>query len=262
MTYDSILHEVWSESCTALKRTFYGNDSTSAHSVEAQVVVENNENIMADCIILPDLCAHLIVHQSVEKNQPPRFSLVGPRSKSIRINHHGRSKTSIVRLKPGGVKLESLFSPAECIDQCIAIGEFATESSEWLQEQVASEQKAASVLGELVQLAAYLQPAGITKTWNGLVSFCQTPDRLTVKEAARYIGISDRGLHKACTREVGMSTSEILNIVRLRRALYHTEMTSSRGWAHIAVASGYYDQSHMIADFQKLIGSTPGQLFG
>ncbi|MEQ9299595.1 MAG: hypothetical protein RIF33_13565, partial [Cyclobacteriaceae bacterium] len=88
MTYDSLLHEIWSESCTSLKRTYYTCDNTAALSIEAQVVVDNNENIEADCIILPDLCAHLIVHQLVAKEKLPRFSLVGPRSKSIRINHH------------------------------------------------------------------------------------------------------------------------------------------------------------------------------
>lgn len=262
MIYDSLLHEIWSDPCTTLKRTYYPCDSTLAAPVEVQVVVENSENIKADCIILPDLCAHLIIHQPVEMDKPARFSLVGPRSKPISINHHGRSKTSIVRLKPGGVNVGTLCSPAECINQSIAIAEFATESSQLLQDSVGGEEQEATVFGELIRLASDLCPREINRTWDGLVSYCQTDGRLTVREAASYVGVSDRGLYQACKREMGMSTSEILNIVRLRRALHLTEVSSSRGWAHVAVASGYYDQSHMIADFQRLIGSTPGQLFG
>lgn len=34
-------------------------------------------------------------------------------------------------------------------------------------------------------------------------------------------------------------------------------MTSAH-WARIAVDAGYYDQSHLIADFQELVGLTPG----
>lgn len=33
---------------------------------------------------------------------------------------------------------------------------------------------------------------------------------------------------------------------------------SSEDWVRIAADAGYYDQSHLIADFRELIGLTPG----
>jgi AraC-like DNA-binding protein len=33
---------------------------------------------------------------------------------------------------------------------------------------------------------------------------------------------------------------------------------TSKDWVRIAADAGYYDQAHLIADFRKLVGLTPG----
>lgn len=48
--------------------------------------------------------------------------------------------------------------------------------------------------------------------------------------------------------------------MRLQRAvrLSAAAAPAARDWARIASAAGYYDQSHLIAEFRDLVGLTPG----
>ncbi|GAB4584893.1 helix-turn-helix domain-containing protein [Nocardia sp. IFM 10818] len=53
---------------------------------------------------------------------------------------------------------------------------------------------------------------------------------------------------------IGDSPKRFARIGRVRRILAAAGDTA---WAELAAAAGYYDQSHMTADFRSLMGVTP-----
>ena len=262
MIYDPVLHEIWSEPCASLDRLPLPIMPGREQGIEAQMVISNNKNIKADCIILPDLCAHLIIHEPSAPGQSSRVSLVGARTKVIRIDHHGRSRTTVLRLKPGMVANHGPLSVEDITDRSTDIGELMPAAGELIKDQLARKAPITNTVQELSNIVVAIRPPSLSKTLVGLHSYYTSRMPLMVKNAACHIGISERGLLKACMRDLGMTTHTVLSVVRLKRALNLAQASSSLGWARIAVASGYYDQSHMIADFQKLLGNTPGQLFG
>lgn len=79
---------------------------------------------------------------------------------------------------------------------------------------------------------------------------------VTVGEVADTLGISGRSLRRAFTATVGISPKRFARIVRFQRVAAIASV--SRGsWPEIALASGYSDQSHLIADFRELAGLSP-----
>jgi AraC-like DNA-binding protein len=77
-----------------------------------------------------------------------------------------------------------------------------------------------------------------------------------VESVATQLGVTARHLRRAFTESVGIGPKEFARTVRLQRAV--RSAATSKDWARIAADAGYYDQAHLIADFRRLVGLTPG----
>ena len=82
---------------------------------------------------------------------------------------------------------------------------------------------------------------------------------IKVRELARQTGVSERHFRSLCYQFIGHSPKEILQISRFTHSMVLSNQT--REWSSIAFEAGYYDQSHMIAAFQKMCGTSPEKLF-
>jgi len=71
---------------------------------------------------------------------------------------------------------------------------------------------------------------------------------------ARRLSISERHLRDLFTDRVGLSPKRFVRIQRVRTVLARA---GSAEWAGLAADTGYYDQSHMTADFHTLMGVSP-----
>lgn len=77
---------------------------------------------------------------------------------------------------------------------------------------------------------------------------------LSVAELAARLAVSERQLRNLFTSGIGVSPKHFARIDRVRRVLSQAEDTPL---ADIATGTGYYDQSHMTADFRSLMGVPP-----
>ncbi|WP_194816716.1 AraC family transcriptional regulator [Nocardia sp. XZ_19_385] len=77
-----------------------------------------------------------------------------------------------------------------------------------------------------------------------------------VHTLATDLSVSERQLRNLFTAGVGVSPKHFARIGRVRTVLAHAGNTP---WAQIAANSGYYDQSHMTADFRTLMGVPPAK---
>ncbi|MCX7068287.1 MAG: helix-turn-helix domain-containing protein [Methylococcales bacterium] len=76
---------------------------------------------------------------------------------------------------------------------------------------------------------------------------------------AQKLGLSKRTLERRFQLHIGTTPKKYAHIVRLRNALFQRQTLSS--WADVAHFTGYYDQSHLINDFQALYGLSPDTLY-
>jgi transcriptional regulator GlxA family with amidase domain len=80
----------------------------------------------------------------------------------------------------------------------------------------------------------------------------------TVGDVARDLAVSERQLRNLFAEGVGLSPKHYARIDRVRTVLDHA---TTRSWAELAAATGYYDQSHMTSDFRTLMGVPPRSYF-
>jgi AraC-like DNA-binding protein len=90
-----------------------------------------------------------------------------------------------------------------------------------------------------------------------LHTFGRADSGLAIRDVARDAGLSHRRFIQLFAREVGMSPKLFYRVRRFRQALETLRRTAVPNWAQVAVDCGYYDQAHMIHDFQSFSNLSP-----
>ena len=80
-----------------------------------------------------------------------------------------------------------------------------------------------------------------------------------VADIAAWLGVSHGHLDRQFTEQVGLSPRTLARILRMRRLLDHIDVYETVAWADLAAELGWFDQSHLIRDFQRHTGVTPAE---
>jgi AraC-like DNA-binding protein len=79
----------------------------------------------------------------------------------------------------------------------------------------------------------------------------------SVDELASRAEIGKRSLQRLFDQYVGVSPKWVIARYRLHEAVAQLQAGIPVAWADLAQKLGYFDQSHFIRDFRKLVGSSP-----
>jgi AraC-like DNA-binding protein len=93
--------------------------------------------------------------------------------------------------------------------------------------------------------------------WAALEIFGRDAGEARTRDLAAHLGLSQRHFIKIFSKQVGITPKQFGRVQRFQRALELTRSSSTPDWTDIVVACGYFDQSHLIHDFQTFSGLTP-----
>ncbi len=79
-----------------------------------------------------------------------------------------------------------------------------------------------------------------------------------VDDVTARFGLSARSLQRLFRAYVGVTPKWVLSRYRLHEAAERLSDPSSGGLSQVAADLGYFDQSHFIRDFTRVVGETPG----
>ncbi|MFN0179657.1 MAG: DUF6597 domain-containing transcriptional factor [Gemmatimonadales bacterium] len=79
---------------------------------------------------------------------------------------------------------------------------------------------------------------------------------VTLHRLTRELGTTTRTLQRLFASEVGISPKLLARITRFQR-VFSAWRRDPRSLAQVAVACGYYDQSHLVHDFRDFAGAAP-----
>jgi len=113
----------------------------------------------------------------------------------------------------------------------------------------------ASYAAELVQQHAQTPPAWLIEA---LDEAQRRSGNVSVSALARYVGVSERSLHRGCLAWAGAAPKALLRVMRVRRAA--TLLATATPLAELATELGFADQAHMNREVRELWGTTPALL--
>lgn len=175
-----------------------------------------------------------------------RLVVMGPRTKAMYFPYKDIPYTVNAQFRPGWARALTGVQVSELTDRVVALGDLWGRAGERLHEQLeaaphnavenierALADRVADPYGRLVQEAAHLLP------------------QERVQDTAQRLNISERHLRTLFTGAVGLSPKRFVQVNRVRNVISHAR--SHKG-AKLAAESGYYDQSHMTAEFRATMG--------
>ncbi len=81
---------------------------------------------------------------------------------------------------------------------------------------------------------------------------------LSLRDLAAHLGISQRQMIARFDSRVGLTPKLTSRVFRFQKVLKKVHGNHDPDWADVAVDCGYYDQAHLIHEFQEFAGVSPG----
>jgi AraC-like DNA-binding protein len=163
----------------------------------------------------------------------------------------------VFQLRPGAGRALEL-PMKDLANQEVDVDELSLPWGRDLAERVASARDAeqrASVLSAVLARELHRRDAGagVVRRAGAFAAVCQACGR--TENVARRIGYSERQLRRTFLDLFGVNPKELSSAVRMNAVL--NAMSPFPDWAEAAQRHGYYDQSHLISDFHRLVGNSP-----
>ena len=220
--------------------------------------------------ILPDGCIELILnfgerflqHTNGRRTLQPRHFLVGQMTGPILISPTGRVELLGIRFHPGGTSSFMRMAMSEVTDQVAELGGVSSELEQELlsvsEELPSLAEKRAAV--EAALMRRLLRDAHDRSVMRLASLIVNSAGSISVDQLATDAGISSRQLERRFLRDVGVGPKLLSRILRFQQVFRAVER-SDAAWASVAVECGYYDQAHLIRDFNQFAQQTPSVLF-
>ncbi|HKO99861.1 MAG TPA: AraC family transcriptional regulator [Pyrinomonadaceae bacterium] len=219
--------------------------------------------------ILPDGCVELILNfgdrfralrDNGSQEDQPNFFMVGQMTKPMLIVPSGGVEIIGIRFHPGGT-LPFFKNPMnELTNEIVEIGALSNSFESELINDVGEfrtlSEKVSRLDELLVSRASTRTESSLRLLVNEIVA---RAGQVTVEELATTAGISNRQLARRFLSDVGLTPKLLCRILRFQQVFRALDRNDA-GWSAIALDCGYYDQAHLIRDFQHFAGKAPALL--
>ena len=187
--------------------------------------------------------------------------VVGQMTRPVLISPTGSVQLLGIRFHPGGTFPFFPMSMQELTNHVVALESLNRELE---RDLIACLEPAASTLLKIIAVEKLLtERVRDCKHESWLPELATTivhrGGKVSMNGLATVAGVSGRQMERRFLRDVGIGPKLLCRILRFQqvfRALRQDELS----WADVATDCGYYDQAHLIRDFQQFAGQTPASL--
>jgi AraC-like DNA-binding protein len=201
-----------------------------------------------DHAVRPDGCLDIVYSREAG------LRAVGAMTIEQRFAMPGGSRTIGVRFRPGMARPFLRVLPAELTEKIVALDTLWGPRARDLESRLESEFSVRTLA------SALMAPPAPDPVKRAIEAMVKARGAIDLDWAASQAGMSPRQFRRRCFEESGLSPKHLCRILRFRHAC---QLARTRGgsWAAIAADAGYFDQAHLIRDFQEFAGRAPVSVF-
>lgn len=189
-----------------------------------------------------------------------RAGLTGPRTHCFLIDTAAEDRVVGIQFQPGG-SFPFVRAPAgELGNRSVALEDLWGAAAGRVREQLLEACSVSAMFAGLEQalLGMLARPLAL----HPAIEFarrriCRARQVATVAGLIEQTGLSERRLIDLFRDQVGMTPKAFCRVRRFQRVLMAVHRQERVDWARVAQEGGYYDQAHLIHDFQSFAGMTP-----
>lgn len=218
--------------------------------------------IEIDSIVVPTVCCHLMgLYVPAFSPSPLWHAFLTVKTKGEFRYLKGRGQSFGVEFRPGGLfpflqesmrewdngmlPLQEMFPQAPPSPLCL----LTPESVElWL-----------SAFESFLLNRLAIHQANHLPEITAAIDIMLTEDVQQIDDLLSDLPVSKRTLQRIFQTEVGVSPRDTLRIVRFHKAIKAINTNNPECLANFALASGFFDQSHMNNEFRKMVETNPTQ---
>jgi AraC-like DNA-binding protein len=165
-----------------------------------------------------------------------------------------------IRFRPGMATTFLGISAAELTDASVPLEDLWPRHARQLTRQM---DDARSIQAAMQVLFDHLPApnAILTPTQLAVEALTIANGNADLDVAARQANLSVRQFRRRCLEESGLTPKRLCRVLRFRHACRLARQTNYRNWSAIAMEAEYFDQSHLIRDFQEFTGYAPMSVF-
>jgi len=208
--------------------------------------------------VLPDGALRLIFDCAAGTAQ-----VAGPSTRAELLSMRGHLQGISVTLRPGAVP--ALFG--------LAAHELAGRTVAWdtlvaarhrglhvrLKESRREAERAGILLSALHAMLRPVDPVELCKAMHAAALLRQRSEARRVAGVAAAVGVGERRLQQIFRVHLGLTPRAWGRLARMHDCVRLLRRPGPPRWTELALEGGFYDQSHLVNEFQALCGLTPRQ---
>lgn len=205
-------------------------------------------------VVVPDNCADVILELSPD-GDIARAYVVGTMTRPLPVKARPGAYIGL-RFRPGWLAPVLGVTGRALRDLRVDLCDLAPS---WLEALQGNAWKGDPSAGLLWQAGSALERSGAPHPDVRLAvdHITRTGGTIPIGCLCRDLGVSRQHLARQFDDALGVSPKFCSRVVRMQRVLSARGRIGWGGWAAAAHENGYCDQSHLVADFRALVGSTP-----
>ena len=206
-----------------------------------------------------DAVGVLNVDESVQRKSPPAV-LVGPQThRRFEQQLRGVLRQFVIMFQTDGLQRLCAVPAEELTDQAhdaeAVLGSDISRLRQALGDAQSFEERVLLVNKYLFRQALRCREANRISRAAGWI--VQAGGRVDIATVADCAGLSARHFARRFIGQLGVRPKLFARVVRFQSALETKALNAQKSWTEVAHNFGYYDQMHMVHDFEQLAGGTP-----
>jgi len=218
--------------------------------------MHRSDRPISDFHVFPDGCSDIIFEQPARDYGG--LAIVGTMTRAQTFDIPARHSTFGVRFRPGMATRLVRVPGSLAVDQSIPLADaWRAAAVRDLLDQLAS---CISPRDAIARFEASLaEPTPLDPVDKSLAWMAECGGQVSIDALASCANLSSRQFRRTCLERTGLSPKHLARVLRFREAAKYAAQ-QRRDWADVAVVCGYYDQAHLINEFNELAGVSPAQL--